>query len=31
LSACFGVRVRVLADDDGALLVVPQRSDVRVR
>ena len=31
LSRCFGVRVRVLTDDDGALLVVPQRSRVRVR
>ncbi|HLY33033.1 MAG TPA: ABC transporter ATP-binding protein [Jatrophihabitantaceae bacterium] len=30
LSACFGVRVRVIADD-GGLLVVPQRSDVRTR
>ena len=31
LSECFGVRVRVLADGDGGLLVVPQRSDTRVR
>jgi iron complex transport system ATP-binding protein len=31
LSRCFGVRVRVLIDDDGSLLVVPQRSRVRVR
>jgi len=30
LSACFGVRVRVIADA-GGLLVVPQRSDVRTR
>ena len=29
LSRCFGVRVRVLTDDDGSLLVVPQRSRVR--
>ncbi len=26
LSACFGGRVRVLADDDGGLLVVPRRT-----
>jgi len=26
LSECFGGRVRVLTDDDGQLLVVPQRS-----
>jgi iron complex transport system ATP-binding protein len=26
LSACFGGRVRVLIDDEGQLLVVPQRS-----
>jgi iron complex transport system ATP-binding protein len=26
LSECFGARVRVLTDDDGQLLVVPQRS-----
>jgi iron complex transport system ATP-binding protein len=26
LSACFGGRIRVLTDDDGQLLVVPQRS-----
>jgi iron complex transport system ATP-binding protein len=25
LSECFGGRVRVLVDDDGGLLVVPQR------
>jgi iron complex transport system ATP-binding protein len=31
LSRCFGVRVRVLTDDDGSLLVVPQRSRVKVR
>jgi iron complex transport system ATP-binding protein len=30
LSACFGVRVRVIADADG-LLVVPQRSPSRAR
>jgi iron complex transport system ATP-binding protein len=30
LSSCFGVRVRVLSED-GALLVVPQRSTVRTR
>ncbi|HKC30020.1 MAG TPA: ABC transporter ATP-binding protein [Jatrophihabitans sp.] len=31
LSTCFGVHVRVLTDVDGAPLVVPQRSRVRVR
>jgi iron complex transport system ATP-binding protein len=31
LSSCFGVRVRVLPDGDGSLLVVPQRSRIRVR
>jgi cobalamin transport system ATP-binding protein len=30
LSECFGGRVRVLTDDDGQLLVVPQRSRGRV-
>lgn len=30
LSACFGGRVRVLTDDEGQLLVVPQRSRRRV-
>jgi iron complex transport system ATP-binding protein len=30
LSACFGGRVRVLTDDDGQLLVVPQRSRRRI-
>ena len=31
LSTCFGVRVRVLTDADGELLVVPQRSRQRAR
>jgi iron complex transport system ATP-binding protein len=31
LSACFGAHVRVVTDVDGALLVVPQRSRIRVR
>jgi iron complex transport system ATP-binding protein len=31
LSASFGVRVRVLHDPDGGLLVVPQRSAARAR
>jgi iron complex transport system ATP-binding protein len=31
LSAAFGVRVRVLADPDGGLLVVPQRAKATVR
>jgi iron complex transport system ATP-binding protein len=31
LSTCFGARVRVLTDDDGGLLVVPQRTRVRTR
>lgn len=31
LSTSFGVRVRVLNDPDGALLVVPQRSTARTR
>jgi cobalamin transport system ATP-binding protein len=30
LSACFGGRVRVLTDDDGQLLVVPQRTRRRI-
>jgi cobalamin transport system ATP-binding protein len=29
LSECFGGRVRVIVDDDGGLLVVPQRSSAR--
>lgn len=29
LSACFGGRIRVIADDDGQLLVVPQRARTR--
>lgn len=29
LSECFGGRVRVIVDDDGDLLVVPQRSSAR--
>jgi iron complex transport system ATP-binding protein len=31
LSASFGVHVRVIVDDDGSLLVVPQRSRIKVR
>lgn len=31
LSECFGARVRVLVDDDGELLVVPQRTPARAR
>jgi iron complex transport system ATP-binding protein len=31
LSTCFGGRVRVIADEDGSLLVVPQRSEARAR
>jgi iron complex transport system ATP-binding protein len=31
LTTSFGVHVRVVADEDGTLLVVPQRSHVRVR
>jgi len=30
LSACFGARVRVLTDDEGQLLVVPQRTRRRI-
>jgi iron complex transport system ATP-binding protein len=30
LSACFGGRVRVLTDDEGQLLVVPQRTRRRI-
>lgn len=30
LSACFGGRVRVLTDDEGQLLVVPQRTHRRI-
>jgi iron complex transport system ATP-binding protein len=30
LTECFGARVRVLKDDDGGLLVVPQRTRGRV-
>ncbi|MDT4920669.1 MAG: cobalamin transport system ATP-binding protein, partial [Pseudonocardiales bacterium] len=29
LGACFGGRVRVIVDDDGDLLVVPQRTRTR--
>jgi iron complex transport system ATP-binding protein len=29
LSDCFGGRVRVIVDDDGELLVVPQRNRTR--
>ena len=31
LSVCFGGRVRVITDEDGALLVVPQRTGARRR
>lgn len=31
LSACFGGRVRVITDEDGGLLVVPQRTRARPR
>jgi iron complex transport system ATP-binding protein len=31
LSECFGGRVRVIHDEDGGLLVVPQRSRARTR
>jgi len=31
LSTCFGARVRVITDEDGALLVVPHRSRSRSR
>ena len=30
LSACFGARVRVMTDDEGQLLVVPQRTRRRI-
>jgi ABC-type hemin transport system ATPase subunit len=30
LSLCFGGRVRVITDDDGQLLVVPQRARRRI-
>ena len=31
LSACFGGPIRVITDDDGQLLVVPQRARTRMR